>query len=455
VLKSYRQLWSLGDTPIVNKITGWLLFLFVVVLPILLGVGIYDKTILFTVVGGLAGCAGVILFFNVRHFATFIFPAIYVIIVHKFQLIMTGLLAVSFLVGMLRDNRISVKIPYLFLLLLVFIVGFWGLFRAIDFSGALDIYRYVIVVPFLTYLIFYNLQLTTEQIRMTIWVVIVLSALVGLLTLGLYFKTGISRIVFAWPNHNRLSGFFGLLIPYALVFFLYQGGEKRTRLMWGGLLACLAIGVMVAQTRAILASTVVTAVYITYMMRSWRAFWVFASVLLIALAVAPTLILGRFAEMNMASGGGDADASTMERFQIYLYSFALLPEYWIGGMGLGNFGKIVQARFGFEVPGAQPHNIFLYWIFSYGIVGCLVYCSLILTVIIKGHNALIKAIRLNPEKNVLWLTTLGVNGGLVNLMVAGWLDTYIGVPAIAAWFWILMAYQIQLTDRLKDRFVNV
>ncbi len=441
MLYAYRRLWSAERGLQPGVIEGWLLLWGAVVVPLALAMSVYDPIITLVAIGALGAVVGLILFFNVRQFFIYALPVIFAISSHRVFLALIALLAVSFLADRLRVGRVSLQVPFPVLLSLLVLCGLNGVVRAVDADIGRYLFQYSLLMPLFIFLVIYNLELSTRDIRNFLLAVCLVAALVGWVSLGLYIQTGIPRRVFAWPSQNQAACLFGVILPYALVS-LIDARQVEQRILWGWILLGLGVGLLVTQTRAVLISSLIAVLYISWKDR--RAMRIMLPALLVALVAAPTLIVTRMA--LLFGKGAEIDWSSIGRVQIWLNSLEFIPRYFLFGMGLDSFRTIYPTIFPYSIIRAEhPHDVYLRWLFELGLVGLVAYVLFILGCLRRGHRTVARVVgdQWGESSRIM----LGLNAGIINVLVAGLVDSYLSDPRVLTLFWSMLCFQLLLARR--------
>ena len=404
---------------------------------------VYAPVAALIVLAFIAGMAGLALFYDARRFLLLIFPLTFAY--ESANLIMAVVLAaaVSFMAGMLQGGRLEVRVPYPVLFLLVWVSVFYGWSQA----GDKDLARYVVqhnyLMPMMVFIFIYNLKPDINLIRGNLTAVSFVAAIVGALTLAMYLRTGVPRIVFQWGSQNQGAAFLGVALSYPILALL--GAKTRIgRLFWLGIVCAIGAGILVTQTRAILLACILGMIYVGWHER--RVIKVMAPMLLAAAVMAPALFLTRF--VMLVGMGPHADWSSVGRVQIWLNSLKLLPQYIFIGMGINNFGGIYKATYPFSfLKAVHPHNLLLFFIFEIGVVGMIAYLALVVSCLLQGHRAVQKSGLSLEDETTRVLVAL--NAGVLILLIAGVADAYLRDPRTAVVIWSYMAFQLTLAGRLK------
>jgi len=384
-----------------------------------------------------------VLFFNVRAFAVFAMPMVFLNQGNILLPSITLLLFVSFLAWRLRSCDLSFRIPFPFLTALIVIVGLYGFSRSIDLELGRFFFIYSILLPLLAFLVYYNLQPSTREIRTTLMIICGIAAILGWISLVISFQTGIPRQVFTWGygSQNRGAGFFGLLLPFALISMIDARG-KRDFFPWIFIFLGILAGILNTQTRAILFAIVMSVFYIGF--RDRRPLKILIPLLLAVVILMPSLVITRMAMLFGFST--EVDWSSVGRVQIWLNSLDFIPKYFLFGMGIGNFSHIypIDHPFAF-LKAVHPHNEYARYLFDYGIFGLIGFVLFVFGCLRRGHRTVaeVRAQVWNDEARTL----IGINAGIICLLIAGLVDVFLKDMRIAMLFWVMLSFQLVLSQR--------
>ncbi len=455
MISRYKNLWQpdgsdelMQPTLLKNRLSrSVVLILLLLAIGFSLSVGVLfiDPTALILSFSLIGLIVGGILFTNVALFITWMFPFTYLIVRDKSVLLLAALSAFSFLVHRLRSGNISFIVPYPLAIFVLIITGYIGATLAID--KGLGNYGLIhsLLLMIVIFIIYYNVDLSTDQIKTFMLLICLITALLGWGTLVKYLVIGQEREVFGWSTMNRMAGFMGLIIPYSLLMML-KSSSIKLRIIWLWILLGLLSALLVTQTRAIMLSSFLVVFYIG--IKDRRAWIVMVSLVFVALLVAPSLFLSR---LSMTVGKGEIpDWSSVGRLQIWMNSLQFIPQYFWFGMGIDSFRVLYEINFpNAFIKAIHVHNNYIYWLFSYGIFGMIANMWIMFGSLWWGHRAVIRT-RYSDKWKEESLVLTGLNAGIISIMVASMVDTYISVPTIGALFWTILALQLKLSRRMTD-----
>ena len=406
----------------------------------------YNPMIAIAAVVSICLIIGLLFFFNVSSFAIYIVPLLCFYGTSYLTLIITVLLFVSFLAWRLNIGDVSIDIAFPFWVIVLVLAGFSGLSRSIEYDMGRFYLIYTVLIPLFIFIVYYNLNPTTQQIRTTLTVLCVVAATLGFSSFIYNIIAGTPRqiLTWGWGSQNRAASLFGMLLPVALVFLIDSRGKRdfypRLVIFFG-----IMIGILTTQTRAILLSVFLAALYLGW--RDRRVLKIMIPVILLALIVVPSLIISRMAMLFGQSA--EVDWSSIGRVQIYLHSLELIPEYFLYGMGINSFDSIYPARYPFTFLKADhAHNVYLRWLFDFGIFGLLAFVGFVYGCLSRGHRAITRI--KNNEWSIETRTLLGINGGIVCFLIGGLVESFLRDLRVSAVFWILLAFQLIIARRTRE-----
>lgn len=446
VIKGYLQLWNPDGRASLNSFAGWLLLLFVTVFPLTVGLLFYDPKPLLIGLTLIGMVVGSIYFANIRLFLIWVVPFAYLIIRDMSVSILVILSFIAFIVNRISTGKLTIQVPYPVTMAILILFGMYGgLVLAVDSSLGRYAMLHSLFFPMILFIVFYNVKPTIGEIRNFILVACLFTAILSWGTLAQYLLGGDARTVFGWSTVNRMAGFLSLVIPYSMLMVLKTTNIKW-RLAWIWIFLGLCSGLLVTQTRAIMLSSFIVMFYLG--IKDRRAWQVMSLLVVVAVIFARELFLSRLA---MTVGMGEVpDWSSIGRLEIWLNSLQMLPDYYLFGMGIESFRFIYPVTFpnAFLKP-EHAHNIYLRWLFEYGLFGTLAYGAILIRTTLKGHFAVMKdRVKGMFEDEAIVLT--GINAGIISLLLGGMVDTYIAVPTTATLVWIYVAFQLNISRKMSS-----
>lgn len=444
MINTYKKLLApRGTAPPSSAISAGLLSVSVAA-PVLLAMIVYNPAISLITLSVLLSIVGLSFFFDVKNFAIYVFPLIFLYANHDLIFVIVVLFAVSFLAGRLQAGVLTINIAFPVVLGLLVIAGLIGVTRANEVLQAQYLLRFNLILPLLVFVIFYNLEPSNKSIADCMRMICVIGALIGWISLGRYFVVGYTRVIVGWASFNPAGCFFGMILPFAIMSVLYEK-NKGQRLGYWFLLLGIFAGIFVTQSRATYLTSLITMGFFAWKDR--RVFKVMLPVFIAGIIILPSLILYRI--MMMFGMGAAPDWSSIGRVQIWMNSFELLRQYWLMGMGIDSFRYIYPTNYPISIVRAEhPHNVFLRWWFEYGLIGISAYLYIIASTFRKALKCVkvMKKDKWNEDDRLL----LSLSTGFLASLIASMVDSPFHHPQVIILFWMFIAYQLILIRRRKE-----
>ena len=421
----------------------------------LIALGFYNSRIAIVTLICLAALVGLALFYNVRAFVVWILPLVFLVADNRFYAVILMIILAGLLAERLSSHKMTLDFPYVLWVGLLLAAGLNGMFRGVDRGGAQYFFVFSLAFPILLFLLIYNLNLSLQQIRTFLFVVSIVVAVLGFISLAQYFATHIGRVIFRWDSQNPAACVFGMIIPFSLISML-DCESRDERIGMGIILLGVMAALFVTQTRAVLVSSLVGVTYIA--MADRRVLKVMLPGLLLAGVAAPGLIVYRIA---MFLGHGDTpDWSAVGRIDIWMNSLKFIPKYFWFGMGLDSFRHLYPANFplAFQPKAEHPHNIFLRWLFDYGFFGLVAYTVLIALILWVGLRVAKQTSETTDAKGKRLL--LAINAGIISALIANLFDSTMANALVANLFWLFLAIlltssrHLSLLNRKTEGFLS-
>ncbi|MCF7810642.1 O-antigen ligase family protein [bacterium] len=446
-IDSYRSLWADGQqTQRPAYFLTWLLLLACIAIPITFGLTSYAPDISISLIKTIVVIACLILFFDISKFSIFVLPLILFARYHH-PFIMLGIfLFLSFITWQVFRGELSFKMPYPLLLTVIVLTGINGLMKSVDFEAGRFYFEFTLVLPLLVFIIFYNLNFKTNDIRKQLLVLAIVASIIGLLSFARYLSTHQVRVIMFWGKTQQNAGaaLLSMFVPFVLVSMIDSRGRLK---MWFYLSLLLGLigGVLVSQTRGVLFSIILTVIYIAW--RDRRVLKIMIPVFIVGFVALPTLVLYR---MLMLFGvGAEVDWSSVGRIQIWWNSMRMMPDYFLFGMGFDSFRQIYITRFPIAfIEAVHPHNIILRWIFEYGVFGMIAIVLVISKIWLKAHRTVVVSTNDKWSDNSRLLLT--INASVLSIVFAGMFDCFLTDIRIVLVTWLFMAYQLVLSNRIAN-----
>lgn len=221
-----------------------------------------------------------------------------------------------------------------------------------------------------------------------------------------------TRVVSTFENPNVLGEYLLLLIPIGLA--VVWGAKKGyNKLIHLAIVGALSLCMIYTYSRGNWIGLLV-AVFMFFMFYDRRFVWLGVVALLLSPMFLPQNVINRF-----LSVGDMGDTSTSYRVYIWMGTLNMLKDYWFSGIGVGTeaFNKIYPMYAYSGVIAPHSHNLYLQIITENGIVGLLVFLSMLViyfkmcvSTIITAKNKFLKAL------------ITGFAAGMLGYLVQGMFD---------------------------------
>lgn len=266
------------------------------------------------------------------------------------------------------------------------------------------------------------------------------------LLLGFRKTNATSASVFGpYVNHNHYAGLMEMLAPLALAAAWLEKGGKRTLLFFAGLV--MVASVVVSRSRGgVLAIAVGLIFACAIVFRSQRTqrsligFLLVCAVLVgLVFAFASDKTLDRF-----------KDSTDMYRWSIYRDSVRMFVHKPVFGFGIGTFEQNYPKyqSFGSDLAVNHAHNDYLEFLVETGAIGFGLLAWFVACVFRSAR------LKFREKHDVEGrLLTLGALTGIVCLLVHGFLDFNLQIPANAAMF-VALCSVVATPFRRRIRYVQ-
>lgn len=372
------------------------------------------------------------------------------------MLVVAGLGA--FLLALIRQNfRRSKLLEFsIITLLVVFLlatfnakVSFWSLLAFLRWVSVLSIFYLII-----------GLIETEKQAEKVVIAIIMAATLSALLGLYEFVLSGnpieIRRLYGALHTHVWTAGYFLLVLPLALLKFLYEKNGKL-KVIWGLLFALFLLVLVLTYARGAWVSLIPVVFGLGLILR--KAVWknkaslgfILGLVLLVVLSISSAdLLLGRAQSLfffynpeKAASVQGNIpyDTAFSHRTSNYKNALRIVKDYPLLGVGLSNFGWIYH-RYQ-DIPwvySRYAHSSFLDILSETGILGFLAFLVFLGVCFLSIKKNILSMIT-KPNENVL---ALGLFGGVSASILHNFIESDWHVSVILMLFMIELALLVVL-----------
>ena len=243
------------------------------------------------------------------------------------------------------------------------------------------------------------------------------------------------RVYSTFENPNVYGEYLILAIPIAVsLFWTEKGFWKKTFLL--GISGITMLAMILTFSRGcwlgILFALAILAVIID------RRFIILGLIGLMMLPfVLPDTIINRFMSI-----GDMSDSSTSYRVYIWMGSLAMLKDYWLSGIGLGetSFNTIYPLYSYNNIEAPHSHNLYLQIVSQFGIMGLIIFLAIVYNFYKDTAISMLK------KKNIL---LAGIIAGLTGFFLESMFDyTWYNYRVILI-FWMVLSFGIAAT-KLKE-----
>lgn len=370
------------------------------------------------------------------------------LIVEAVFVILLALMIIKFLSNL--DGKI--EIPNLILLWLPFLI--WGivigLLVGVDKLRVVAYWKNYLAGFFafsLTYFAIKNkAHLISLIIGIMIWGLIlslieikILFDLGGFTTgiVGLFFKKNLLTV--GWGRSNYLAAFFVVIIPLTIGYLFYTKSKGAKYLITFALVLMTFALILTLSRGGILALLIGMVILFSRLLKA-KTFMPFLIVLLV---IAVVLLLNPLTYVLIDRISSlETSGSVSTRINFYKDVWNAFLNHPITGVGFGNLGYYATFIFG---PDESPaaHNIFLGAIGEVGLIGAILYFSILGTLL---RNIFI-GFRIEQDESIKflrWCLISSIVGGLVHTLVEPTLD---GLQ-FSIMFWTIAGVYLRI-DKLK------
>lgn len=262
------------------------------------------------------------------------------------------------------------------------------------------------------------------------------------------FEDAVVRVDSTMENPNVLGEFLLLYLPLSAVFMLREKSGKLSKVFYGGAFLIGLLCMLFTQSRGCWLGLILSmAVFICFYNGK---LWGLLPLALIALPfVMPETMIARF-----MSVGNMKDTSTSYRVYIWLGTFRMLKDFWIGGIGMGEgaFGTVYPLYSYSSIVAPHSHNTFLQLLVEGGIAALLIFIT-IMAVFLKKLSVVFRETKKGGLTNLL---ILAIGSGVVGFLLQSMFDyTFYNYRMMAMFFMIIaLGMSFRFIKEVKDEKNN-
>lgn len=249
------------------------------------------------------------------------------------------------------------------------------------------------------------------------------------------------RVYSTLENPNVLGEYFLLAIPIGVGLF-WKNKKALPKLFYLLCTAAMFVCLILTQSRGCWLGILFSAgVFISFInAKLW-------GILIIALLLAP-LFLPQSIISRFTSIGNLEDSSTSYRVFIWLGTLALLRDFWLYGIGLGDgaFSQVYPFYSYSSIVAPHAHNLFLQMITEVGVLGLIIFVIFILTALIKMIQIFVRC----GNKSENGVMTVAILSAILGFMLQSMFDyTFYNYRVVGIFFFVI-AIASSLQFLVKD-----
>jgi len=262
------------------------------------------------------------------------------------------------------------------------------------------------------------------------------------------FEEAVARVDSTMENPNVLGEFLLLYLPLSAVFMLREKSGKLSKILYGGAFLVGLLCMVLTQSRGCwLGLILAIAVFISFYNGK---LWGLLPLAFVALPfVMPETMIARF-----MSVGNMEDTSTSYRVYIWLGTFRMLKDFWLGGIGMGEgaFGSVYPLYSYSAIVAPHSHNTFLQLLVEGGIAALLIFIA-IMAVFLKKLSV---TFRETKKGGMINLLVLAIGSGVVGFLLQSMFDyTFYNYRMMAMFFMIIaLGMSFRFIREVKDEKDN-
>ncbi len=340
-------------------------------------------------------------------------------------MIIVGLLLISF-ISLMLNTAFAENFKFrktnmdIYLILFAFVIFMSGV-TSFDPASSINI-ALVYLVFISSYFVYTNSITSKKELYVAMIMLITSGTLVSLYGIyqylfgfaegSVWIDTGMfedisTRVVSTFENPNVLGEYLLLIIPIILAF-LFSSKKCLAKLSLLSVLAISVLCMVFTFSRGCWIGLIIAFIILS-IFYDRRFLWAGIILVLFAPVYLPESVIQRF-----LSVGDTADTSTSYRVYIWFGTIDMLKDYWLTGIGLGEGAfNIIYPHYSYSaIVAPHSHNLYLQIIAENGIVGMIVFVTIIF-MFYKNAISSLKGIKKGFLKTALLCLVSAMTGYLV------------------------------------------
>lgn len=250
------------------------------------------------------------------------------------------------------------------------------------------------------------------------------------------FENETMRVYSTLENPNVLGEYLLLVLPIAGVFFCKYKINKLPKWAYGLVTGMLFICLILTQSRGCwLGFALALVIFVTF---SKGRLW---GLLPIVIALLPFILPQTVVERLMSIGNME-DSSTSYRVFIWFGTLAMLKDFWLGGIGMGEaaFNSVYPFYSYNAIVAPHSHNIYLQLISESGICALVLFIIVMVVFLKKMHVVY----RRKHKTSIDSMMALAIGCAVIGFLLQGMFDYVFYNYRVMAMFFMLLAMGMSL-----------
>lgn len=250
------------------------------------------------------------------------------------------------------------------------------------------------------------------------------------------FQNDTMRVYSTLENPNVLGEYLLLVLPVSAVFLCQYKVRELPKWVYGLITVLLFVCLILTQSRGCWLGFMLSAVvFVTFTNGRW---WGLAPVVL---AILPFVIPQTIVE-RLLSIGNMNDSSTSYRVFIWFGTLAMLKDFWIGGIGMGEvaFNSVYPFYSYNAVIAPHSHNLYLQLITESGVCALILFLAVIIVFVRK----MTLAYRSDEKRSFTSMMATAIIAGVLGFLLQGMFDYTFYNYRVMAMFFMLLALGMAL-----------
>lgn len=308
------------------------------------------------------------------------------------------------------------------------------------FYDGIAYYIGLYIIPFIILVIFRNINIDEDFLEKLFLSFNISSIILSIYSIFALINSGFNillRINGLWPDLNIIAGYFMIIFLFNLSFLVNKG---RGKYFVFNLITVVfsAMGLFLTQTRAAWLAVVITVVIFFIK----RPKIIIPSLIIIFLFF--VLFFDAIQVRYLTFKNFSTDVSTLGRFQAWYTTYLMLQENLYTGYGFDAFLYYKDSFYsGFLLFLPHSHNTFLRLMLETGLIGMLLYITLLIKAIYYSLT-----IKSKTRNTYLKKYTDGLQLSFISLLVVFMFEPYFSLYSNAAIIiWIFISLSISIKER--------